>query len=109
LITVKAGSIVAEPMDLERACEVLSKAQHHHCSWRPGKGSTGATAYGTSGVAFSLSIWSLTEFEAIAIAEKYEREGLSENQSRGMPTVRIDTYRDGTMTINQANADNGWS
>ncbi len=95
LITVKAGSIVAERMTLELACEVLTKARHHHCQWRTGTGSTGRTAYGTgSNVAgMSLSIWSLTEFEAIAIAEKYEREGISENQAQGMPTVTISTER----------------
>ena len=110
LITVKAGSIVAERMTLERACEVLSKANHHHCQWRMGTGSTGRTAYGTGAnmAAVCLSIWALTEFEAIAIAEKYEREGISENQSQGMPTVRMDTYRDGCITINQVNADNNW-
>ncbi len=104
LITVEAGSIVAERMTLERACEVLSKARHHHCQWRIGTGSTGRTAYGESRnyQGICLSIWSLTEFEAIAIAEKYEREGISENQAQWMPTVTIDMERhqDGAKTIN---------
>ncbi len=83
LITVKAGSIVAERMTLERACEVLTKARHHHCQWRTGTGSTGRTAYGTGPDVngFNVSIWALTEFEAIAAAEKYERESFSDNQA----------------------------
>ncbi len=94
LVTVKAGTLVAEPMTLDRACEVLTKAEHHHCEWRPGTGSTGATAYG-SGFKSLLSVWSLTEFEAIAIAEKYEREQISENQAVGIPTVKLTWPRRG--------------
>ncbi len=109
LITVKAGSIVAERMNLERACEVLTKARHHHCEWRVGNGSTGATAYGMA--SRCISIWSLTEFEAIAIAEKYEREGISENQAQGMPTVTInmERFHDGVKTINSVRHEVGSS
>ncbi len=111
LVTVKAGTLVAEPMTLDRACEVLTKAKHHHCEWAPGSGSTGPTAYGstwhTQPIGYDnwnpLSIWSLTEFEAIAIAEKYEREGIIENQARGVPTVELTwPHREPVLTSNRS-------
>jgi hypothetical protein len=89
LVTVKAGTLVAEPMTLDRACEVLTKAKHHHCEWRSGVGSTGPTAYGLGMDWRDLSMWTLTGFEAIAIAEKYEREHISENQASYIPTVEL--------------------
>ncbi len=113
LITVKAGSIVAEPMTLERACEVLSKVRHKGCLWEAGRKPDGLIQSHAVGFMLrrGLDSFAMPEFECIAIAEKYEREGIEENQDRGLSSSKdgMEWYRNGAITINEARLHRGLS
>lgn len=58
-------------MDAREACLVLNRARHRGLEWAP----HGSIPY-VNGRALHDQAWSLqlSEFEAIAIAEKYERD-----------------------------------
>ncbi len=77
LITVKAATLVAEPMTLARACEVLTEFRHKDCQWEVGQRTSSIPSYAIGFMLRrDLASFAMPEFEVIAIAEKYEREGL---------------------------------
>ncbi len=77
LITVKAATLVSEPMTLSMACEILTKFRHKDCQWESGQRTSSIPSYAVGFMLRrDLASFAMQEFEAIAIAEKYEREGL---------------------------------